>query len=776
MGKSYRRALIVVLGVASASWVVWFPTASRKGNEYAELNFEEHVLPIFRERCVECHGPELAEAGLRLDSLAAVMSGSRLRSVVNPGQSRTSEILRRIAGPKASMPPGSRLDALDVAVIARWIDLGEFKSPDGDEESVDHSNHWAWHRPRSTFYSLSIQPGFTPIDGLVGLGMKGGIRRAEPANRYAIIRRLSVDLIGLIPSIEEVDEFVADDSPDAVVRQVNRLLASPSFGEHWGRHWLDLARFADTNGYHRDTQRPISLYRDWVINAFNSDQPFDEFTRDQLAGDLVTEPSRDQIIATGFHRNTMFNQEGGVDPEEFRVKSVMDRVETTATIWLGMTFRCARCHKHPHDPISQRDYYRLFAYFNGTADTGGGKSNRPEPVIELASPKQRQHLDQVRDAIEVRTNWLRDHGGTVDPEQDSELATLLRQQQELWSVIPTSLVLAEAEEPRQTYVLDGGDFLSPTVLVEPGVPGVLRQRDLKEQPDSRLELATWLVSEENPLAARVAVNRMWEKLFGRGIVRTAADFGAHGAAPDHPELLDWLASEYRRTWSRKSLLRTIVSSQAYQRSSDADSDQRALDPQNVHLGRGARFRMDAEVIRDSTLFAAGLLDRAIGGKSVHPPQPDGLWESIAINRKNTEFWIESEGSDRWRRGVYTYWRRSSPYPSFMILDAPSREYCTVSRSRTNTPLQALVTLNDPAFVEAASALAARMMYTGSLREKLAHGFRLCATRPPTHRELDELVMLHETLEDEVNSSIDEKLRWTVIANVLLNLDATLSRW
>jgi hypothetical protein len=538
-------------------------------------------------------------------------------------------------------------------------------------------------------------------------------------------------------------------------------------------------------------------YRDWVINALNKNMPFDEFTIEQLAGDLLPNPTLDQKIATGFHRNTMINAEGGVDPEEYRVASVIDRVNTTATVWLGTTLGCCQCHSHKYDPFKQREYYQFMAFFNSTADIGPGE----DPKLELPEPAGKETTSDrhanaksggspaIRLAGDVKHEAKDDKNSTPkDNPKKPKAAKKSVKNPEPPKL--TTLVMQELAQPRVQHLFVGGSFLNPGEVVSPGVPAVLNPFP-SDQPPNRLGLAKWLVDPANPLTARVAINRIWAQYFGSGFVQTIEDFGTKGERPTHPELLDWLATEFiRRHWDVKAMHRLIVTSATYRQSSRATLELLERDPQNRLLARGPRVRLEAELVRDQALAASGLLVDKIGGPSVMPPQPDGIWSSPYSGDR----WSTASGESRYRRGLYTFWKRTAPYPSFMSFDAPSREYCVVRRPRTNTPLQALALLNDPVYIEAAQAFARRMIAESSTNDpqaRLARGFRLCLARTPQPAEVERLLALYNReLErfraDEkaaqsmagANSSADdlaERAAWTVVANVLLNLDETLNK-
>jgi len=564
--------------------------------------------------------------------------------------------------------------------------------------------------------------------------------RSKPAERETLLRRLSLDLTGLPPTLEEREAFLQDTQPEALARQIERLLASPHYGEKQARHWLDLARYADSNGYTIDGPRMIWPYRDWVIRAFNDDLPYDQFTRLQLAGDLLPTPPRDALIATGFHRNTSFNEEGGTDPEQFRVERTIDRTNTTATVWLGLTLACAQCHDHKYDTLTQADYFRLYAYFN----------NLDEPTMTVGgSPELEAKINAMNaEVLKLKT------AGKVAEHQKLEAEI-----RKLQGNIPTTLIVREAKKPRRTFIQIRGDFLRPGEEVQPGSPEALPGRAGR----SRLDLVDWLMHPDHPLTSRVAVNRVWQQLFGLGLVETENDFGIQGAMPTHPELLDHLAVYYRQHgWSLKALLRYIVSSETYQQASVHRSELTAVDPNNRWLGRQNRLRLEAELIRDQALVASDLLTRTLGGPGVYPPLPAEVFSFTQTKRT----WKTSTGPDRYRRGLYTYiWRQSQHHLLTTFDGADAQTSCT-RRNRSNTPLQALHLANDPAFQEFAVALGKLMeCYAGTVEQSLAYGFLRVTGRPASEVEMDLLTRYHRQTQGS----------WTAVARVLLNLDEAIHR-
>jgi hypothetical protein len=630
-----------------------------------------------------------------------------------------------------------------------------------------------------------------------------GLAPSAEADRFHLLRRVSLDLRGIPPSPSEIDAFAADTEPDAYEKAVDRFLADPAYGERMARLWLDLARYADSAGYGSDPLRTIWRYRDWVIDAFNANMPYDRFTIEQLAGDLLIDPTLEQRMATAFHRNTMTNTEGGTDDEEFRSAAVKDRVDTTWQVWLGLTMGCAKCHSHKYDPISNEEYYKFYAFFNQTTD-----NDQPDerPVIPAPTPEQAERIRRIDREIaplkarlaslapEVADATARVWNLPLSAVRPLRAEIARREKSKPSAATLPVMVELPAKERRESRLLEKSNFLSPGKKVEPGVPSSLPPLP-KGAPANRLGVALWIVAPENPLAARVAVNRYWAQLFGTGLVETEEDFGTQGELPSHPELLDWLAIEYQELgWDTKKLLHLIVTSATYRQSSRVTPVVLAKDPRNRLLARGPRFRLDAETVRDQALAFSGLLSRKLRGPSVFPPQPAGLWQA-AFNGERT--WSTSSGEDRHRRALYTFWRRTVPYPSMAAFDAPSREICAVRRTRTNTPLQAFVTLNDPVYVEAAQALARRIVAEGgqSDRQRVDFALTLCLSHPPAAEQVDTLTALlnaeRQRYASDRTAAValateplgplppgaepSELAAWTAVANVLLNLDGVLTK-
>jgi hypothetical protein len=692
------------------------------------VDFNRDIRPILAGKCYACHGPDQdkRKADLRLDTRAGATKDLGGYAAVVPGKPDASELWRRIASEDKDdvMPPPSspkKLAGKERDLLRRWI-----------SEGAEYQEHWAFLPVRTVPPPAlkSSEGARNGIDRFIRREMeKRGIPPSPEAERGVLIRRLSLDITGLPPTLEEVATFVADREPGAYERVVERLLASPHFGERWGRHWLDMARYADSDGFLGDTVRPNAwLFRDWVIEAINRDLPFDRFTIEQIAGDLLPDPSLAQLTATGFHRNAARNTEAGVDKEEARFQNLADRVNTTGRVWLGLTVGCAQCHTHKYDPITIRDYYALYAFFNNTED-------RNEPKTKA------QTLAEV------------------------------------------------SKNRRETYVHLAGSYARRGPTVVPASLSALPPMPAPQDGEAtRLDLARWLVSPENPLTSRVVVNQIWSKLFGIGIVGTPDDFGATGEPPSHPELLDWLATEFvRGGWSRKNLIRLIVTSATYRQSSAHRADLVEVDPLNRLLARQNRLRLEAEILRDAFLKTSGLLTTAVGGPGIRPPLPGDVFD---VGRSVK--WDVSQGAERYRRGLYILTLRSVLYPMLATFDAPDASEACVRRERSNTPLQALTLMNDPVFVEAAQALALRVTREAppDAAARLRHLFRLCLTREPQPEEFDRLRVFYAGQKARVIAGGEDALKMlgnpppadsvgtatlVAVARILMNLDEFINR-
>ena len=628
-----------------------------------------------------------------------------------------------------------------------------------------------------------IEWPLNPIDHFVLSKLEeAGIEPSPEAGQTTLLRRVYFDLIGLPPTPGETDKFLDDQGKNAYSKIVDKLLSSKHYGERWGRHWLDLARYADSNGYSHDSPRTIWKYRDWVIDAYNKNLPFDQFIIEQIAGDMLPEATIDQRIATGFHRNTQINTEGGVDKEQFRIDSIFDRVATTGEVFFGLTFGCAQCHDHKFDPISQSEFFQLFAFLN-QAD---------EPRIEAPSAGELELIKQYNSKLsklEIRLKEL--------PENSlarKKLTGEITKHKKTRPRVATTLVMAQRKTPRASHRFVNGDFTRPAEKVNPGTPAILHNfPDTKNS--NRLDFAYWIASKNNPLLARVTVNRIWQHYFGIGIVETENDFGTQSLPPSHPKLLDWLATEFMRLgWNQKAIHKLIVTSATYRQSSNNRSELTRADPANKLLGKQSRLRLDAEILRDNALAASGLLSKKMGGPGVYPPQPQGCMNLGQSRRK----WTASSGEDRYRRAVYTYRWRATPHPALNVFDTPDAFASCTRRIRSNTPLQALTLLNDPAFFEISQGFAERLIQEGGNTDetRIEMGFRLCLARKPSAHEvsiLKSFLNKQRTLYTDVDtktltlvaqrtngpvvpeSDRNEQAAWTMLARVLLNLDETITR-
>ncbi|MBL7648314.1 MAG: PSD1 domain-containing protein [Candidatus Hydrogenedentes bacterium] len=770
--------------------------------------YNTQVKPILSQHCFTCHGPDAKQrkGDLRLDIAPADSGDSpeRLKEVFSSSR-HGSAIFDRVssADPEERMPPVEKpgLSTAEIEILGLWLDQG-----------APYEKHWAFVPPEwpevPTVTGAEWARG--PIDRFVLARLESkGIAPSPPADPVTAIRRLYLDLIGIPPSPEEVEAFTSAPDDTAWEAAVDALLASPHFGERWGRRWLDQARYADSNGYSIDGPRTIWPYRDWVINAFNEDKPFDQFVREQIAGDLLPDATATQKVATGFNRNTMINQEGGIDKEEFRIEAVVDRVNTTGSVFLGLTLGCAKCHDHKYDPIYQKDYFQLFAFYNGD----------DEVDLELPTPEQAEQLKTIRAAIDtIRpqrdaykeaalrdkigpwatalteeqtrdwglkekaalalpvAEWTAEQRGLLEKRflaADAEFQAFekaIADENAKVSGVNKTMVLERRTEPRVTNLFIQGDFTRKGDIVSPATPAVLHPMEGSAAP-TRLDLAEWLVARNNPLTARVTVNRFWQDLFGRGIVETENDFGYQGALPTHPEMLDYLANQFiARGGSMKSIIREIVLSSTYRQASRVRPELDTIDPRNYLLARQNRVRLDAELIRDAALTASAQLDRRIGGPSVFPPLPDGV---MKLGQSDNRVWETSTGPDRFRRGMYTYFWRATPHSSLVVFDAPDALVACTRRTRSNTPLQALTLLNDQAYVEHAQALARRITEApmASDGERLDFAFRVCLSRAPAENEK---AILSDLLAKADPAQHPEKA-WTMVARTLLNLDEFITR-
>jgi len=872
---------VMVLATGMATGMV---SAADKPSAKSRVDFSRAIRPLLANKCLKCHGPGRTQqqSDLRLD-----LARSAIGTAIVPGKPQESEVIKRITSqdPEKKMPPPEsklELTSAEIELLKRWI-----------AEGADYTVHWSFVTPvRPAVPKVTREDWvLSTIDRFVLARIEtAGLKVSAAAGKELLIRRLTLDLTGLPPTGAEIDRFLGDTSPQAYERVVDRLLSSQHYGERMAQTWLDLARFGDTNGYENDSDRSMWLYRDWVINAFNTNMPFDRFALEQVAGDLMPHSSSSQRIASGFNRNTTYNEEGGSDPEEFQVVYAVERASTTGTVFMGLTLGCAQCHEHKYDPISQEEFYSFYAFFNSVDGEKGAQGHDIPlpPLLVLSTPQQAAQAQQLAGDLETldktiatelarvklpapleptgtavesdsldpppppqpttedpdahfdrQARWefhARKHlleklpkeirklveldGDRRDDKQKKTLADhfirygyssarkifaplnerhkqLSDRQSKLKSQTPTTMVMKEMAEPRPAFLLLRGDFQQKGIRVKANVPAIFKALP-EGAPRNRLGLARWLVDPEHPLTARVAVNRLWTRFFGSGLVRTPEDFGVRGEFPTHPGLLDWLAVEFMRIgWNVKALQKQIVMSATYRQASRYDPAIVLTDPYNRLLTRQNRFRLSAESIRDVALASGGLLDDRIGGPSVYPFQPAGYYSD-----KGRWKWPQSTGRDLYRRGIYTFWRRTTTFPSFQIFDAPTRETCTVVRPRTNTPLQALVTLNERTFVQSAHGLAVRVLRgtaqsdlsDTSDKSRLEAAFRIVVGRRP---EKSEQVILGRILEEQLKhfgqdqaaakaliaqgttsaKGLDPAVlaAWTSMANVLLNLDEAITR-
>ncbi len=765
-----------------------------------KVDFNRDVRPILSETCFQCHGPDKGQrkADLRLDQKDGLFATKDNGPVIVPAKPAESQLFVRITSKDKDlhMPPvdsGRKLSARQIELIRRWI-----------EQGAEWKGHWAYLPPtRPAVPSVAVGhvsnvPGRqdaptirNPIDRFIVAALpEQGLALSPEADRVTLIRRLSFDLRGLPPTAEEVDAFVSDPSPRAYEALVERFLASPQYGERMALYWLDLVRFADTNGIHSDNHREHAPLRDYVIAAFNSNKPFDVFTVEQLAGDLLPNPNREQQIASGYNRLNLTTEEGGAQPKEYIAKYAADRVRNASSVWMGATLGCAECHDHKFDPYTTRDFYSFAAFFADVQETAVGQQKPVGmPTDEQAAELRR--LDERIAALRRESQGAKAEAAAAQ----KEIAEIEKRKQQIQKEAPQILV-AMAGAPRTVRILPRGNWLDETgEIVQPNTPRFLKSLGVNGRRASRLDLAHWLVDAENPLTARVFVNRLWKNLFGSGLATSLEDFGAQGSWPTHPALLDWLAAEFQSNrWDVKHMVRLLVTSASYRQTSVATAELRQRDPYNRWFARQGRFVLDAELIRDNALAVCGLLVPKFGGRSVKPYQPAGYWAYLNFPRRE---WQPDKGEDQYRRGLYTYWCRTFPHPGMLAFNATSREACTVERARSNTPLQALTLLNDPSYVEAARALAERIVTSGesSPESRIGYAYRQVLSRAAQPTEVQVLAGLYgkhlaqyradrkaaeELLrvgERPAPSNIDpaELAAWTSVARVILNLHETITR-
>lgn len=751
------------------------------------ISFDRDIRPILSDNCVFCHGPDPTDrkGNLRLDLPEGLFDDLGGYRILDPDDPDASELIFRITSDDDldRMPPpesGKELTVEEVDLLRRWI-----------AEGADFPPHWSFvppARPEVPDVQDDTWP-INPIDRFILSWIEAkGLRPASQADPETLARRLSLDLTGLPPSPEETG---IDDRPDAIDRLVDRLIDSPRFGERMAISWLDLVRYADTVGYHGDQEHHASPYRDYVIASINDNLPFDQFTREQLAGDLLPESSIDQRVASGYNRLLQTTHEGGAQDGEYLAKYAADRVRNVSSVWLGATMGCAECHDHKYDPYSQRDFYRLAAFFADLDQRGAypGPDATPTlraPEIEVPDPIDRLALAEVEDALASLG------------EVEEDLRVELEAHREVITSRARRMMVSVSVEPRMTRVLARGDWMDQTgEVVEPGVPEVLPELVVNGGRASRVDLADWLTRPGHPLTARVVVNRLWDQFFGRGLFRSLDDTGLQGELPSNPELLDWLAVELIESgWNVKHVVRLIVSSRAYQQSSAVDSQTRALDPENDFFARQGRFRLPAEMIRDRSLMISGLLVERLGGAPARPYQPEGYYSHLNFPKRT---YVSDVDLNQYRRGVYVHWQRQFLQPMLRAFDAPTREECTAKRPSSNTPIGALTLLNDPSAIEAARAFASRILLnpdSSTDDDRLTFGWRVALGRDPIDREAAVLKRLLDASRaefandpDAVSAFLDiglatvpdgvdpaELASWSAVARALLNLHETITRY
>ena len=823
----------------------------------AEVDFDTQVRPLFEQRCVACHGEASSMNGLRLDRKEHALAGGHSGPAIVPGDSATSRLIHMVAGyqVKVLMPPvGEPLSKTEIGLLRAWIDQGAAWPETAGERTVSRSSestaeparHWSFRPIRRP----GVPAGTHPIDHFVRKRLsEEGIALSPPAERAALLTRVSLDLTGMAPTVDEQRAFLNDDSDAAYERVVDRLLASEHFGEKQAIHWLDQVRYADSDGYAKDYARPHAWrYRQWVIDAINAGMPFDRFSVEQIAGDLLPDATVEQRVATGFLRNTLRNREGGVNPEQFFFEETVDRASTFGTVWLGLTVGCAQCHDHKYDPISQREFYEIFAYFDNLEEAHIYAPLQGEmgPYLRTVNEYRRKHQEILDDygVPELQAAWeegcmkagadpgvyldwdlawqelglntdggqeiakippaertwrqanmvtyyfLRGYNLIVGPQKLKELGfpealDKLNALNRQYPQRTEARIVHERAQPGPTYLRVRGSWDRPGIEVRPGTPAALP--GTADAKPSRLDLAQWLFSDSNPLTARVAVNRIWQEYFGRGLVATSDDFGKQGEDPSHPELLDWLASEFRDSgWNVKRIHRLIATSDTYRQAARHAPELASRDPGNSLLARQVRLRLPAELIWDRALASAGLLHHDVGGPGFRPAMPEG---STGFKSGGTD-WDPTTGRERFKRGMYIQFQRTQPYPFLMNFDSPEFRAPACSRERSNTPLQALNLLNDPTFSEAWQALASRVLAEvpdGRFPSRLRHAYRLVLGREPSASERDRFAAYVSQRRAEAASgdladlpTIDgldkaDLAAWTGVARILMNLDEFVTR-
>jgi len=738
-----------------------------------KIEFKYHVRPILSDKCFKCHGPDANQrkAGLRLDLEAEALAELKEnpgKFAIIPGDIQNSQIIDRIysSDPSEKMPPPEsnlQLTAYEKKILEKWISKG-----------AEYQTHWAFLPPeKKTLPEIKLSGWIVnEIDIFILKKLEEkGIKPSQSASKEQLIRRLCLDLTGLPPAPEEIDHFMKDDSENAYENLVDHLLESPAYGEKMTRIWLDIARYADSHGYQDDSYRTMWPWRDWVIHAFNDNMPYDQFLTYQIAGDLLPETDKEKLLATGFNRNHPITQEGGVIDEEYRVAYVSDRTNTLGKGILGITLECAKCHDHKYDPIKMEDYYSMYAFFNNVSEKG-----LQMDAVQAANAKYYADAPYIK---------------ITDEDVQSILSFIKKPDSG-----DVNVMVMNDSLPRQTFKLERGNYDSPSDTVQPGTPGSILSFS-EDLPKNRLGLALWLTSDKNPLTARVFVNRLWLMLFGQGIVKTAEDFGSQGNLPSHPELLDWLAVDFiKNKWDIKKMLKKIVLSATYRQQSKLTPKLNEIDPENLLLARGPRYRMDAEMIRDYILKTSGLLNPEIGGPSVKPYQPPGLWEETnAGNRRGilTQY-VQDSGEKLYRRSLYTFWKRTLPPPSMTIFDAPNRDICEIRRQVTNTPLQALAIQNDIQVLEAARVLAQEISLENDQEKAIQETFSNILLRDPDPEEYQTLKNYYDRVYSDFQKNPEKAKKLVnigqypqketdtvktaslmMVAQVIYNLDETITK-
>jgi len=742
------------------------------------IHFQTEVRPILMEHCAECHGGVKKASGFSVLSRASMLQeGDSGDPGFVAGNSEESALITRIRSKDLDerMPPEGQdaLSAHQVEVLTKWVDQG-----------APWPQHWAF----ASIQGQDVPRGVHPIDYFVNQRLDSeGLTSSSRAEPSTLVRRLFLDLTGLLPDMESLNTFVADPSGLNYEGLVDQLLTSPHFGERWGRHWLDEARYADSLGYEKDSvKKDAWRYRDWVVNVLNQGMPFDQFSRHQLAGDLIPEAAQETLIATKLHLQTQFNLEGGIDAEEDRVKRVVDRVNMVSSTWLGLTVACSQCHDHPYDPITQREYYSLYAFFNNMDEDASFLSDNPNNAESILNERVgiAEKLDQMLSRQITDKNLNNQTVGLLGKLFNFDGGKGL-----------TRHMRERVENRRETFVMKRGDFLRPDSkqgVVLPGTPRIFPPLRDEIQLHDRLDLVDWLFSGKHPTTARVAVNKVWMRLFGQPLVDTVQDFGSRGAQPTHPELLDWMSAWWQSEaqWSLKRLIKWIVMSDTYQQSSAHRPELKRVDPDNRFLARQNRFRVEAEIIRDISLQTAGLLNLHLGGPAVFPPIPDAV-----LNQSFTKYGGNSKGRDRYRRGIYTFFRRTAIDPNMMVFDCPDASASKAMRDRSNNALQAMTTLNNEVFLEAAQSWSAKLLQalpdaTDDLR--MNHTFQSALGREPSAEEKAQLIQMLQEARDwfqghdkeaveflgpyasnEMNPS--EQAAWMTLLRLILNLDEFFTR-